>query len=86
MKAGLSIILLSLLPGLYCLAGKTNTIRMAGRVIDYQARPVGGATVVCYKSSDGMNEDKYEPPGGAQTTSDGWFSFQVGASLLPRSD
>ena len=74
MKTEFAILLVSILSA-PCLAEQVRTRTVTGRVIDYQARPVGGAMVVCYSSSIG--ERKYEPPGGVQTTSDGRFSFQI---------
>jgi len=74
-KAGLSIILLSLLLGLCCLAEEVQTITVTGRVVDYQARPVAGAAVVCYERKG--SPLSYELLGRAYTTSDGRFSLQV---------
>jgi len=56
---------------------QTKTLTFTGRVIDYNARPVKGATVVCYKFSHGQNQNSYDPLERVQTTSDGRFSFQM---------
>jgi len=50
---------------------------LTGRVIDYKARPVEGATVVCYMSDYELNQRSYEHLKQVQTTSDGRFSLQV---------
>jgi len=49
MKTRLTIVLLTLLFIQCCLAGQVRTMSVTGRVIDYQARPVEGATVICYE-------------------------------------
>ena len=68
-------------------AQEVKKIIYTGRVIDYNARPVEGATVVCYglqhklgkytSSRDKRDPHSYEPLGRAHTTSDGRFSLQV---------
>ncbi len=74
----LAVILLTL-SSLCCFAESIQTITLAltGRVIDYQARPVEGATVVCYKCDNEQGYRRYEQLEQVQTTSDGRFSFQV---------
>ena len=74
MKAGFAILLVSVLSA-PCFAEQVQRQTVTGWVVDYEARPVGGAMVTCYGSSIG--ERKYEPPGGVQTTSEGRFSFQI---------
>ncbi len=56
---------------------QTKTLTFTGRVIDYNARPVEGATVVCYKSDYELNQRSYEHLKQVKTTSDGRFSLQV---------
>jgi len=72
-----------------CCAGQVQTRTVAGRVIDYQARPVEGALVVCYGLEpvidqyniwDRWKANKYEPLGCMSTKSDGRFSFRVAAT------
>ncbi len=55
----------------------TKPFTLTGRVIDYNARPVEGATVVCYDVIYEHRQRVYKPPGRAQTTSDGRFSIQM---------
>jgi len=57
------------------LAEEVQTITVTGRVVDYQARPVAGATVVCYERKG--SPLSFELLGRAYTTSDGRFSLQV---------
>ncbi len=59
------------------LGQQNKPFTLTGRVIDYNARPVAGATVVCYKFSHGQNQNSYGPLEHVQTTSDGRFSFQL---------
>ncbi|MFB0554256.1 MAG: carboxypeptidase regulatory-like domain-containing protein [Phycisphaerae bacterium] len=59
------------------LGQQTKTLTFTGRVIDYNARPVEGATVVCYKSDYELNQRSYERLKQVQTTSYGRFSLQV---------
>jgi len=59
------------------LGQQTKTLTFTGRVIDYNARPVEGATVVCYKSDYELNQRSYEHLKQVQTTSNGRFSLQV---------
>ena len=69
------------------LGQQTKTLTFTGRVIDHNARPVEGATVVCYglqhklgkytSSRDKRDPHSYEPLGRAHATSDGRFSLQV---------
>lgn len=69
------------------LGQQTKTLTFTGRVIDYNARPVAGAMVVCYglqhklgkytSSRDKRDPHSYEPLGRAHTTSNGRFSLQV---------
>ena len=68
-------------------AQEVKKITYTGRVIDYKARPVEGATVVCYglqnklgkytSSRDKRDSHSYETLGRVRTTSDGRFSLQV---------
>ena len=67
------------------IAKEVKKIVCTGRVIDYNARPVTGATVVCYElhfeqghpSFFPLGQRSYQPLGRVQTTSDGRFSLQV---------
>ncbi|MCP4261693.1 MAG: redoxin domain-containing protein [Planctomycetes bacterium] len=59
------------------IAEEVKKITYTGRVVDYNARPVEGATVVCYKFSHGQNQNSYDPVERVQTTPDGRFSIQV---------
>ena len=59
------------------LGQQTKTLTFTGRVIDYNARPVEGATVVCYKSDYELNQRSYEHLKQVKTTSDGRFTLQV---------
>lgn len=56
---------------------QTKTLTFTGRVIDYNARPVAGATVVCYDENYENHQRSYKPLERVQTTSDGQFSLQV---------
>jgi len=58
-------------------AEEVKKIIYTGKVIDYNARPVEGATVVCYKSDYELNQRSYEHLKQVKTTSDGRFSLQV---------
>ena len=58
-------------------AEEVKRIIYTGKVIDYNARPVEGATVVCYKSDYELNQRSYEHLKQVKTTSDGRFSLQV---------
>lgn len=58
-------------------AQEVKKITYTGRIIDYNARPVEGATVVCYKSDYELNQRSYEHLKQVKTTSDGRFSLQV---------
>ncbi|UCD27728.1 MAG: carboxypeptidase regulatory-like domain-containing protein, partial [Planctomycetota bacterium] len=83
MKAGFTILLVSVLSAL-CFAEQVRTRTVAGRVIDYQARPVEDALVVCYEihyehhhSFFPLGQRSYKPLGRASTNSDGRFSLLV---------
>lgn len=79
MKARLSIILLSLLSGLSCFAGQEQAVTVAGRVVDYKADPVEGASVACYCFELKLHagRDAFELLSLAETTLDGRFSFKI---------
>ncbi len=88
MKAKFAIILVSVL-SYTCFAEHVRTRIVAGRVIDYRARPVEGAFVVCYDLEPGIDQyniwDRWkanvdEPLGRMSTGSDGQFSFRVAAT------
>ena len=94
MKVGFGILLVSVLSAL-CFAEEVQTRTINGRVVDYQARPVQGAMVVCYGLEPGLDQlnmwDRWkanidEPLGRMKTGPDGWFSFSVAAteSFSPR--
>jgi len=75
----MTILCLVLLIGIInnSIAEEAKKITYTGRVIDYNARPVEGATVVCYKSDYELNQRSYEHLKQVKTTSDGRFSLQV---------
>ena len=85
----LAILPLVLLIGIInnSIAEEVNRITYTGRVIDYNARPVAGATVVCYElqhkfskysfPSGTFSPRSYEPIGRTHTTSDGRFFLQT---------
>ena len=75
----ITILPLVLLIGItnYSTAEEVKKKNFTGRVINYNARPVEGATVVCYKSVYEVNQRSYEHLKQVQTTSDGRFSLQV---------
>lgn len=75
----ITILPLVLLIGItnYSTAEEVKKKNFTGRVINYNARPVEGATVVCYKSVYELNQRSYEHLKQVQTTSDGRFSLQV---------
>jgi len=77
MKVGMSILLLGLLPALCYPAGHVQMIRLSGRVIDYQARPVEGAEVIFYGSGNLLSSREYEIRGRTETMSDGRFALEV---------
>jgi protocatechuate 3,4-dioxygenase beta subunit len=77
MKAGISIILLGLLPALCWPAGHVQMVTFSGRVIDYQARPVSGAEVICYGTGNLLSSREYEIRGRTETMSDGRFALEV---------
>ena len=77
MKVGMSIILLGLLPALCCPAGHVQMVTFSGRVIDYHARPVDGADVICYGTGNLLSSREYEIRGRMKTMSDGRFSLEV---------
>ncbi len=77
MKGKSSVVCLCLLLCLFCPAEEVRAITVTGRVIDYQARPVEGATVACYKSAYDVSKSSDQPLEPALTTSDGRFRFQV---------
>ena len=56
---------------------QTKPFTLTGRVIDFNARPVAGATVVCYDDMYENYQHTYKPLGRAQTMSDGRFSIQI---------
>jgi len=61
----------------YSTAEEVKKKNFTGRVIDYNARPVADAIVVCYKSDYELNQRSYEHLKQVQTTSDGRFFLQV---------
>lgn len=86
MKAKLWIVFLSLLPSLCCPGQKLRNLTITGHVIDYQARSVEGAMVVCYELESVPNQHNiwdrwkaniYKPLGRMSTGPDGRFSFRV---------
>jgi len=77
MKSGISIILLGLLPALCWPAGHVQMVTFSGRVIDYQARPVEGAEVICYGTGNLLSSREYEIRGRTETMSDGRFAIEV---------
>jgi protocatechuate 3,4-dioxygenase beta subunit len=61
----------------YSLAKETKKRTYTGRVIDYNARPVSDAIVVCYKFNHRQSQNNDDSPERLKTTSDGRFSFHV---------
>ena len=84
MKTKFAILLVSILSA-PCFAEQIRTRTVAGRVIDYQARPVEGAIVVCYEicfeqghhSFFPLGQRSHKPLGRASSNSDGRFSLPV---------
>jgi len=85
MKVGFVFLLVSVLP-VQCFAEQVQTRTVSGRVVDYQARPVEGAMVVCYELEPGLDQHNiwdrwkaniYEPLERMITGPDGSFSFRV---------
>jgi len=58
-------------------AAESRKLPIEGQVVDYMARPVEGATVVCHKSLYGLSQISKEPLASVQTASDGRFSLEV---------
>ena len=79
-----SVLLLSIINS--SIAEETKKITCTGKIIDYSARPVEGAIVVCYQVQNKFNKynitwgwrspRSYEPIGRVKTTPDGRFSIQ----------
>ena len=77
MKVKMSILLLDLLPALCCPAGQEQMMIWSGRMIDYQARPVAGAEVICYGTGNLLSSKEFEILERTETMPDGRFSLEV---------
>ncbi len=79
MKAISFFIILSLLLSVPCYAEQEQTVTVAGRVVDYKARPVEKASVACYNFyfKPNVGRNAFELLGLAETKSDGRFSLEI---------